>query len=143
MDKYPEYVSGTGRPLVFVLGAVDNEPDIHSRLIKLFETVHSEIGTNEISPLHFKSVSADYTFAEKKPGKEIPSVEGILKFSWPLKHYDQIPSVVLFCVPFGVDWSAAEWTRRELTMQEKYAKLKATRATREVKVIVLMFKVGV
>lgn len=126
-----------------MLGAVDNEPDIHSRLIKLFETVHSEIGTNEISPLHFKSVPADYSFAEKKPGKEIPSVEGILKFSWPLKHYDQIPSVVLFCVPFGVDWSSAEWTRRELAMQEKYSKLKATLATREVKLIVVMLKVGV
>jgi hypothetical protein len=124
------------------LGAVDNEPDLHGRLIKLFESVHVDIGTNEISPLHFKSVPVDYPFTEKKPAKENLSAEGVLKFSWPLKHYEQIPSVVLFCVSFGVDWSAAEWTRRELAMQEKFSKLKATLSTRDVKVIVLMFKVG-
>jgi hypothetical protein len=126
---------------VFILGAIENEPDLNSRLIKLFESVHLDIGTNEISPPHFKSVPVHYPFTEKRPAKEILSTEGVLKFSWPLKHFEYIPSVVLFCVPVGVDWSATEWIRRELAMQEKFSKLKTTLSTREVKVIVLMFKV--
>lgn len=125
-----------------MLGVVDNEPDIHNRVIKLLENVHQEIGTNEVSPLFFKSVSQDYLFVEKTPQKEVLSVEGVLKFNWPSKHFDLLPSVVLFCVPFGVDWSANEWSKRELAIQDRFTRLKSVMATREVKVIVIMIKVG-
>jgi hypothetical protein len=101
------------------------------------------LGTNELLPLQFKSVSVDYPFPSKTPAKDVMSVEGIIKFNWPTKHFELVPSVVLYCVPFGVDWSAGEWSKRELAIFERFSRLKSTLGTRDIKVIMIMIKIGV
>jgi hypothetical protein len=122
MDKYTEYITGTPRPLVFVSGLIDNEPDFHTKFLKVIDTMHLDYSSNDSNVLLFKSVPPDFTVHEKKPPKEFLSVEGIIKHNWHQKHYQEIPSLVILCFPFGVDWSAGDWTKREFRMQDHYTR---------------------
>jgi hypothetical protein len=130
------------RPLVFVIGAVDSEPDIHARLLKGVEGTVAEVD-REIPSLLFRSVPVDYAFLEKKPSLGEPSLEGVLKASWIEKHTNLLPSVVCVLTPFSVDWSANEWVRREAALAEKYGKLRSILSTREVKPFLVAVKIGV
>jgi len=130
------------QPLVFVIGAVDSEPDIHARLLKGVEGTIAEVD-REVPSLLFRSVPVDYAFLEKKAASLEPSLEGVLKASWIEKHTNLLPSVVCVLTPFSVDWSANEWVRREAALAEKYGKLRSILSTREVKPFLVAVKIGV
>lgn len=97
---------------------------------------------SSIPAIQFKSVPLDHAFKEKRPSREFPSFDGILKTSWLYRHCEKLPSVVLYLTSFSVDWSPIEWSRREAGIQDKYLKLKTILSTRECKVILIAVKVG-
>lgn len=136
--------SAEPRPLVFVIGTVDNEPDIHPRILKGFEGTLSEVDPKELPPLQFRSVSPDYIFLEKNSPSSIKSsLDGVLKASWMEKHTSILPSVVIILTPFSVDWSTNEWVRRETLLQERYTSLKNVLSSRDVKPFLVAVKIGV
>ncbi len=127
---------------MFLTGNVDNEPDIHVKIMRVIEANIREADSKDQPIISFRSVPADYSFPEKKPPKEQLSTEGILKQNWPSKHFELVPSVVILAVTFSVDWGPTEWQRREYVVQEKYNKLKATLSARDIKLIVVAIRVG-
>ena len=64
-------------------GQVETEPDIHDRLIRVFQNSYKDIDSKEQSTVNFKSVATEQAIPEKKPPKEILSTEGILKYIRP------------------------------------------------------------
>jgi hypothetical protein len=84
----------------------------------------------------------EHIFKEKKPPREFPSFDGILKTNWLHRHCEKLPSTVLYLTTFSVDWSPIEWSRREAGIQDKYTKLKTLLSTRDCKVILVAVKVG-
>lgn len=137
-DQLPE-----PRPLVFIIGQVDNEPDIHQRLLRGIEGTLPDVDARDLPSLQFRSVPPDFAFTEKKPPREPPLLDGLLKTKWMAKHAHALPSVVVMLTPFSVDWSAAEWTRREVALHEQYARWRAVLSTRSVKAFLVAVKIGV
>lgn len=115
---------------------------MHAKIIKSFESFYKENDTKEGPQLHFRSVPIDYAYPEKKLPKEVLSVEGILKNDWISKHFSLIPSVIIFCVPFSVDWPAQDWAKREAVAQDRYYKLKSVVGPRDIKIIIFMVRIG-
>jgi hypothetical protein len=128
---------------VFLIGSVENEPDIHTKIIRVIETNIRDTDNKDQPVILFRSVTADYNFPEKKPQKEHLSTEGILKHNWPSKHFELIPSVVILAVSFSVDWGATEWQRREYIIHDKYNRLKAILSPRDIKLVVVAIRIGV
>eukprot|EP00981_Chlorochromonas_danica_P006367 scaffold1365_cov163-Ochromonas_danica.AAC.57 len=143
------------KPLVFLTGTVDHEPDIHAKLIRALDSCQREVDQGKeglsvtykekelLQPIQFQVVPLDYSYIEKKPPKDYINSEGILKTNWPTKHFDSLPSVLLYVVPFGIDWNVNEFSRREVSFLERYNRLRASLASRDIKVIVLAVRVGV
>jgi tetratricopeptide (TPR) repeat protein len=127
---------------VFLAGQVETEPDIHDRLIKVIQSSYRDSDAKDQSAVNFKSVALEQALPEKKPPKDNLSAEGILKYNWPSKHYELVPSVLLFTVAFSVDWSISEWIRKETWIQDRYNRLRALTAARDIKIIVVVVKVG-
>jgi len=130
------------RPVVFVLGTVDNEPDVHARLMKGIEGTLTEVDSSDVPPLDFRSLPPDHIFLEKKAMREAPSFEGVLKGNWMDKHRQQLPSVVVLLTPFCVDWSGSEWLRREGQLQEKYMNLRNVLGQRDARILIVAVKTG-
>ncbi len=128
---------------IFLIGSVENEPDIHTKIIRVIETNIRDTDNKDQPVILFRSVTADYNFPEKKPQKEHLSTEGILKHNWPSKHFELIPSVVILAVSFSVDWGATEWQRREYIIHDKYNRLKAILSPRDIKIVVVAIRIGV
>lgn len=133
---------------------VDHEPEIHARLIHCFEDSQRELDEAKkrnpitykekelLQPMSFRSVPADYAFIEKKPPSEFVNTDGILKHNWPSKHFDSIPSVLVYVIPFGIEWSATEFNRRETAIQERYSRFRSLLGSRDIKIIVICVRVG-
>lgn len=66
MEKYPLELLENPRPLVFLIGKVEAEPDIHTRLIRALEITSAETDSPDIPALSYRSVSVDHAFLEKK-----------------------------------------------------------------------------
>mmetsp|Transcript_1699 Transcript_1699/g.1781 ORF Transcript_1699/g.1781 Transcript_1699/m.1781 type:complete len:1183 (-) Transcript_1699:1192-4740(-) len=143
MNEYPVPLTATPKPLAFLIGTVDTDPDLHSRFTKSYLSA-SKDGDGKDSGLQLQliSVHTEYVFLEKKPPKEYLSVEGILKENWLSKYFGSIPSVVVFFAPLNFDWSTAERVRRETVFADKAIKIKTTLAARETKMIFVMVRVG-
>jgi hypothetical protein len=122
---------------VFVTGFVENEPDIHERVIKSVAIDDSKDG-----PIQYQSISMSHKFWEKKSPKEHPSTDGILKSHWLKKHVQMIPSVVIMITNFCVDWPAGEWIRRESYNAEVLNKLRTTLNARDVKIVLIAVRTG-
>ena len=137
-DQLPE-----PRPLVFIIGQVDNEPDIHQRLLRGIEGTLPDVDARDVPSLQFRSVPPDFVFTEKKAPREVPLLDGLLKAKWMAKHAHALPSVVVMLTPFSVDWSAAEWSRREVVLHEQHARWRAVLSTRGVKALLVAVKIGV
>lgn len=121
---------------------METEPDIHDRLIRVFQNSYKDIDSKEQSTVNFKSVATEQAIPEKKPPKEILSTEGILKYNWASKHYEFVPSVLVFTVAFSVDWTLSEWVRKESWIQDRFNRLKTLTSARDIKIIVTVIKVG-
>ena len=130
-------------PVVLVIGTVDNEPDIHQRLLKGIEGTLGDVDPRDVPRMSFRSVAPDHTFSEKKTPSSEPSLDGVLKSSWIQKHSYELPSVVIVMTPFSVDWPASEWSKREAALQDNYSKWKASLSTRDVKPLIVAVKIGV
>lgn len=153
MDKLPADLVDSPKPLVsaflfssllcltllqvFVTGFVENEPDIHDRVIKSVAMDDSKDG-----PIQYQSISLSHKFWEKKSPKEHPSIDGILKSHWLKKHVQMIPSAVIMITNFCVDWPAGEWIRRESYNAEVLNKLRNTLNARDVKIILIALRTG-
>eukprot|EP00598_Pedospumella_elongata_P013616 CAMPEP_0184989876 /NCGR_PEP_ID=MMETSP1098-20130426/30532_1 /TAXON_ID=89044 /ORGANISM="Spumella elongata, Strain CCAP 955/1" /LENGTH=1412 /DNA_ID=CAMNT_0027514969 /DNA_START=100 /DNA_END=4338 /DNA_ORIENTATION=+ len=142
MNKYPLYVTKEGRPQVFLTGQVETEPDIHDRLIRVLQSGYKDADSKDASAVIFKTVATEHALPEKKPSKDTISTEGIIKYNWPMKHFESVPSVLLFTVAFSVDWTLSEWVRKESWIQDRFNRLKALTTPRDIKIIVLVIKVG-
>lgn len=164
MNKYPLYVTREARPQVnwtamtctlslyltlspfapqvFLTGQVETEPDIHDRLIRVLQAGYKDADSKDPSTVNFKSVATEHALPEKKPLKDSVTTEGILKHNWPAKHFELVPSVLLFTVAFSVDWTLSEWVRKEQWIQDRYNRLKALTTPRDIKIMVLVIKVG-
>jgi len=66
MDKYPLELLENPRPLVFLIGKVEAEPDIHTRLVRALEATSAETESPDVPALSYRSVSVDHAFLEKK-----------------------------------------------------------------------------
>lgn len=136
-------------------GSVDHEPEIHLKLVRCFEACQRELDQAKegvmvtykekelLQHISYRIVNADYSFLEKKPPKDFVNVEGILKYTWQSKHYEAIPSVLIYFIPFGVDWNANEFSRREAAIQERYSRYKASLGSRDIRIIMCAVRVGV
>ena len=137
---------------VFLTGVIESEPDIHSRVIRTLELSSKELSelTSSSSPSKdyvqqtpvYRTISLDYNFPEKKPPRESPPTDGLLKINWPLKYFEVLPSVLIYTVPFSTDWANGEWTRKESSIYDRFARLRNLLAPREIKIIVIAIKVG-
>lgn len=127
---------------MYVTGSVENEPDLHDRLIAHFKLVTSE-EHKDLPPLHFKSIPNDYTYYAKKTTNEQPSTDGILKANWFRKHSELIPSVVVMLASFSVDWPVTEWYRRENATLEMLNRVRAGVNSREIRIILVVLRTGV
>ena len=123
---------------------MDTIPDVHQKFIKAYEVLLKDPADTKdsIFQLQFRSVPLDFSFLEKKPPKDYFSIEGILKENWISKYYDNIPSVLVYFIPFNGDWSVSEWTRRESLYSDKFLSLKALLSPREIKIVTIMVKIG-
>jgi hypothetical protein len=108
----------------------------------VIQTSYKESDSKDQSTVEFKSVVTEHALPEKKPAKDAISTEGVLKYNWPTKHFELVPSVLLFTVAFSVDWTLSEWVRKEAWIQDRYNRLKTLTGSRDVKIIVLVIKVG-
>lgn len=123
---------------------METEPDIHDRLIRVIQSSFRESDTKDQAHLivNFKSVATENALPEKKPPKDFISTEGILKHNWPTKHYENVPSVLVFTVAFSVDWTLSEWVRKEAWIQDRFSRLKPLTTARDIKIVVVVIKVG-
>ena len=97
---------------VYLTGSVDDdEPDAHSRLVQSLDKSNTEIDQRDFPPLHFKVVSVDHPYVARKSAKEFQSVDGILKYTSLQKHYEHLPSVVVFLTSFSADWQQGDWAQ--------------------------------
>lgn len=197
MKKYPSQLVDRLHPLVFMLGPVEGEPDIHTRLIASFEVGLSDVDASikeATSPIKFRVVPLDYAFLQKKRDGEVsslplgplgssaivnssatlststsssesslspsvlsmtpsssskgqvslPCLDGILQSNWMGKYHERLPSVIVYTIPFSVDWSPGEWNRRESFTCKNYNNIKFTAASGRVhlKIIVIAIKTG-
>lgn len=124
------------------MGVVENEPDIHNRLIRCFENTNYENEFKDFPKLQYRSVSPELQFPSKKASKETPNTEGIIRSNWLLKYHQQLPSVLLFITSFSVDRSLAEWIRREASFHDRYSRLKASLGSRGCNVVYILIKTG-
>ena len=128
---------------VNIIGTIEDEPDVHGRLIYSLRLALDETDSETtLPPFVFRSVGIDHTFKDKKPAREFPSYDGILKYNWLQKHFDQLPSCVIYLSSFSTDWSLSEWNRREVIIQDKYLKLRSILSQRDCKVILILIKIG-
>jgi hypothetical protein len=121
---------------------VDDEPDLHARLIENLEKCNTETDQRDFPSLHFKSVPIDHPYVIKKPNKEFQSTDGILKYSTLYKHYDLLPSVIVITVSFCVDWHQSGWVRLGDEILEKINHIKEITKGRDVKLMVVAVKTG-
>jgi hypothetical protein len=126
---------------VFLAGHVETEPDVHDRLIRMVQGSSKDDKEQVIS---YRSVDVEQAIPEKKPPKE-PTVapEGLLKHNWAAKHFQSVPSCLIFTVPFSVDWPLSEWVRKEAWVQDRFNRLKTLAAARDLKIVVLVIRIGV
>jgi len=134
------------------------EPDIHDRLNKaIYTTIRDNPEYKDQPNISFKSVSIENAIIPKKKQQQQSSslsssssttielnlkTEGIIKYNWPTKHYELIPCLLLFTVGFNVDWTISEWVRKETYIQTTFLKLKQNATIRDLKVILLIHKIG-
>ena len=134
-------------PVVGILGTVDNEPDIHERVIQVLKYCCANLdqigtGVRTAPKLTFKSLADDYVFPKKKRFNESKeNSERLLKPNWMEKQCDLV-STLVFLVPFGVDWTMAEWQRQETTILSKFVDLVGTLKQRECAVHLVATYVG-
>lgn len=125
-----------------MIGGVEGETDFHLRLTRCMETTSAEADQKDVAPLDFRCVAPDHNFMAKKASKDNPSLDGVLRGNWLLKHHEQLPSAVILLVTFCADWSSNEWLRRELMINERYTKIKSIISARDVKIVVVAVKTG-
>ena len=127
---------------MYLTGSVDDEPDIHSRLIQSLDKSNTEIDQRDFPPLHFKTISVDHPFVVRKAPKEFQSVDGILKYSSLQKHYESLPSVVVFLTSFSIDWQQSDWNQQGDLLLSKLNHLRTYLSPRDVKIVVVAVKSG-
>lgn len=111
-------------------------------MIRSFENTTYDNDFKEFPKLNYRSISADLAFPPKKPAKEAPTVEGILRSNWFLKYYQQLPSVVLFMATFSSDWTLADWIRREASYTERYNRMRTSLGSRGCAIVFVLVKIG-
>jgi hypothetical protein len=127
---------------VYVTGSVENEPDIHDRIITCLDKTNTDIEQRDFPPLSFKVVLQEHRYLVKQPSKDTAALEGILKFNTLQKHHDLLPSVVLLLSTFCVDWQQNEWLGRENSIADYVANVRAMLNSRDVKIVVVLVKTG-
>ena len=104
--------------------------------------MHGKLEPKTDIAMNFESIPSEYSFLEKSPPKENPSIDGILKLNWAYKHCHLIPSLVIYTSDFCTDWSASDWIRRETAIIDKINQLKHFMSQRDVKIILTLMKFG-
>ena len=127
---------------VFVTGTIDDDSELHGRLISTLEKCNTEIDQRDFPALAFKKVSIDHSYISKKNIKEYQSVDGILKYSSLHKHFELLPSVVVITVAFNMEWQASEWTYLNDSLLEKINRHREQLKGRDVRVFLIAMRVG-
>ena len=111
-------------------------------MIQSLDKSNTEIDQRDFPPLHFKTISVDHPFVVRKSPKEFQSVDGILKYSSLQKHYESLPSVVVFLTSFSIDWQQSDWNQQGDLLLSKLNHLRTYLSPRDVKIVVVAVKSG-
>jgi hypothetical protein len=128
---------------VFLVGSIDTDSEIHQKFTRTYDSqVKDNDGKESSQLIEFRSVAIDHAFPEKKAPKDFISIEGILKQNWMSKHFESIPSMLVYFIPFNSDWNNNDWVKRENLQFDRYSKLKNVLGPRDIKIITIMIKYG-
>lgn len=136
--KFPEALAKAPRCFIALSGLDIKNNAVHRAVWDEFTTGARRA---ERKPVLYKDVPADHLYpkcSEPRLSYDDYVPVGILKASWPTKHTEEIPSLVVFF--FDLDWNDPLWEERQTECASKVEVIRASLQGRGTEIVIVLLQ---